>query len=320
MSKLFVNNVGKVAIHDRGEYLPATLRVEMKSPDLPEDFGQYISVFIEKFANTRTTKADIRQNLKRDFIIVPFGEGPGSVDVSGVVFCASQFSGASTNRSKYDRLFEDVQRAGPSHLGGSINLAANEEAKDKKGFAAALTRVQGRIAGAIGVAASGLKAAIGAVSGALSAIKKVADAITAFPSQVVGAIKSALGLGVDSPRVTELHPADLTPLSYQQLHRVFDLLQAGGAQARSKPTIVVSTGGVVFTGRLMSMSSESMENNMGFRFTLSLVILDSPTYMADTPEDNLKTRPDNGFLNQVGGALLQTGISALRPRVPTGVF
>jgi len=325
MSKLFTTNTGYVAIYDKESVLPAQMSVKLfptkydtdsNSRKPPMERG--LSIFISKINGSRKAQVEVKQNLNTDKFILPFGEAPSMVTVSGVVFAASQTIQDKTE--KYDDLLEYLEEEEDVVPTADSDPVEPEEPTGiakffdtvKKGISTGKTAATNAISGVTGK----LKGVADGANDTIAGIKDSIDQLSAFPAQVIGSIKSSLGLAPPPPNreAIPISEDDQYPLSFAQLHALFDIMHAGNRS--TKPIIEIKTSGVIFPGRLIGMEYNSMESETfaGFTFTMQFMLLSKPTYYKLAIERPIVTRGSNSVLGQVGGALTEMGFSAIRKK------
>lgn len=326
---LFSDNLGRVKIYDKQIWIPTGLELSLTTEaydDTSEIIGTSIPIFLTGFQAARTTQIQMKQSLDGRFHVLPFGEAPKTIGISGLAYAASQASpavsqsgeppGTASEEDDFYRQLVDFAPPPPEP-----EVESPKQLDDGKGWLERWTEsAVTAVSDVVGDAAEAVGSVLGKASGVLTGIQKavssvvaVVDAITNAPAALVSALKSELGEKPADPHKPPraLKNSDLRCLSIQQLDSIFTMLQAGN-MAKYNPTITIRVSGIQYTARLIQLSYQAEPNGVGYSFTMGLKCTGANVYYTNPIESTTRTRAQTTELSRLVDIGADAGFSVLR--------
>lgn len=269
--KLFADNIGVVSIHEKEVAIPSNIEVVMQgNSSASKGLGDGFSCFITKFTSQKKSRYQTKTSLLQKTHIIPFGETPEIIQLSGITFGFTQINsegkggsgksvgetgGKGVTEYRVDTPYdvktveeEPPQATAPSSDGseeGSQEVITTDE-EDKN----LLEKVTSWVVGVKDAVAEKRDDLLGAIrensvvqkvgdlaSKGLSAVQKAAsvvNSVLALPGQIVSSIAGGLlgNVAEADEQLTrrEGYNSQFFPLSFPEINLLFHRLHAGSSR------------------------------------------------------------------------------------------
>jgi len=317
MTRLFADNVGLVSMFEKDVAIPAGIEVIMGDSLEAIKF----SCFVTGFSSNKKTQYQLKKSLDHKTHIIPFGEAPEMISVSGITFGFQQLPGGPNAVKDYRIKILEGRKAGAATVGAEAPDITGEEKTLK--VPSWVTDIGGTVVSAVVgnvlSSLSGLAAKVGGLLKAVGAVMTLVSDILAVPGKIVAGILEALGFSEADPQTRRTISANigLTPLSFPEMNILFDVMQVGSTTRVAKNMhIVLSYCGVQYNCAIESIEFQADEAKNIITFTMGLLCLEEVKYYtAIGGEKPVRTRATSVFgekVLQASQAIGQAGMSAVR--------
>ena len=224
--RLFADNNGLVTIHNKPIAIPAGLDLTVAGTSKATTD---ISFFVTGFSETKSSQYQVKQSIDNQFHILPFGQQPAMISITGVTFGRSQYDG---------KPLEDFTPA-ESELDTEAGDAADKDEKttlSEKIKAISPAKWVDKLSLSVTTSAVGLKdklagnSVVGALKGGVSVVGNVVGgAINAVASVggLVSAVKGFIFGVAPGPPLPPTVSTQAQPLSFPELHGLFTVMETG---------------------------------------------------------------------------------------------
>jgi len=293
MSRLFLddNNLGKVSYYDQKVYVPSSLRVNIAAPNGGlSSISNMIPIFVQSITTDRKLQLQVKQSLSGKFYALPFGEGPGTLNVTAIACTASQANLVGQQRT-YSRLVDMDLAPEPEAWGTTFNTWQGLLAEALKPATAPTTYASTPSRSAVITAAPTELNPVEMDEARAESESQALEAEATYAAEQKALWTQELSTRSNTQWVDRVAAqASETPLSFQQVNAVFSrmayLARIGGTRDR-RPILEITNGGVVYCGRLIGLTSNSLPDNAGFQFVLQFILIDSITYPPEVMTANV---------------------------------
>lgn len=326
---IFADNLGRVKVYDKQIWIPTGLEVTLSTPSYDDDIdtleiGASIPIFVTGFSAGRKAQIQVKQGLDGTFHVLPFGEVPKNIKVSGLAYGASQATpplsqSAGDDEPTNDALDETAfysllvdTTVPPPRSRGFVVVEVDEEELWADKLADSMISGDDLSVGASEFI-DDLQKDMGDVFKSVSKVASEIQAMAQLPAKLIGNLKKALGAKeADGQKLPiSLNSSDLRCLSIQQLDSIFTMLQSGNV-SKLNPTVRINICGIVYTARLVGFTYRMEPDNKGFSFDLDLICTDANQYYRESIDSVVNTRGESTALSRLVDAAAYTGFGAVK--------
>lgn len=288
MTRIFADNVGIVQIYNKDVAVPANVEVVIKAEG--HSISSKFSIFSTAFSASKKSQFMPKQSLDNITHFIPFGHAPEVITLSGITFGYQQTNPGGLFSTLRPRIKTIIARNPPQYPPRSLEEAKVKTFKildwmDQRTWVLERAEAFERSSVVVGVLTTGLSA----LAKVVNTVKVAVEAVIGIP----GVITSSLGLAVDKQLPGTLsHNADSLPLTFPELHSLFDHMQLGSHDRASDGEFLnVDFCGVRYRCALSQIDFTAKSADNVIEFIMELICIGDALHLAPAKPNIVKTRP-----------------------------